>query len=177
MFRKFLTVISLSFLLLITLNANEDEYINMTPMTNEQIIDMMIENSDLDSMRNSEGLVPIDDYISLISISKAGDPAYLLSKFILNTYAMKFYLIPNIRETNRELFEEELDRRFYAGLEELRASMDKSDLDNFCSNDQDSVIMLSGITIKKDYLDEDRKFLFSTSISASRCKDSLIGLF
>ena len=68
------------------------------------MIDLIVENSNIDSLRGEDGLVYINDFISLLSITKANESSILLSEYIVNTYSMKFLLIPLIVDTDRELF-------------------------------------------------------------------------
>lgn len=162
-------------LLSLSLSTNAQDNINdEIEIDKDYIIDTIVENSNIEELRNSEGLIPIDDFTSLLSVSKEGEPSYILSKFILNTYIMKFYLIPNIRATDIDVFKEELNRSFFSGLEEFKLTVDRSDLINFCEEQKDSILMQFDITIKKEYLDEDRNFLFSTVVNSQRCKTLIL---
>jgi len=139
-----------------------------------KIIDLIVNNSNLEPMRNSEGVVPIDEFTSLISISKAGNPAYILSRYILNTSAMKLYLVPLVTATNEVDFRKDLDLIFYAGLETYKSTFLKSDIDNFCNPENESIVMSLGINIKKEYLNEDNELLFSTNVSSSSCFEDVV---
>ena len=167
------TFFNLFLVLSISVNLSfcqNDDILELSNQEQSTMIDLIVENSNIDSMRGEDGLVYISDFISLLSIKKANEPSILLSEYIVNTYSMKFLLIPLIVDTDRELFRESLNSAFESGLNVFKDEVIAGDIQSFCENPQESLILKFGITVRKDYLNEDKELLFSNTISPESCK-------